>query len=50
MDRGLSLLVRLMRESWIFIGNHEIEKQKKNVQGEGDQEDPFFLSNGTNDS
>lgn len=48
MDRGLSLLVRLMRESWVFIGNSEARKQEKTVQEESDQEDPFSLSDGTN--
>lgn len=50
MDRGLSLLVRLMRESWVFIGNPETEKREKIASKESDQEDPFFLSDGTNDS
>lgn len=50
MDRGLSLLVRLMRESWVFIGNPEMEKREKISQRESDQEESFFLSDGTNDS
>ena len=50
MDRGLSLLVRLMRESWVFIGNPDGNKKERQGAQESDQEDFFFLSDGTNDS
>jgi hypothetical protein len=49
MDRGLSLLIRLMRESWVFMIHPEKEKQVKTFQKESDQEESFFFFDGTND-
>ena len=49
MDRGLSLLFRLMSASWVFIGNPENENQNKVSVDETDQDEWFFPSDGTFD-
>ncbi len=39
MDRGLSLLFRLMRAFWVLIGNPENEDQNKIFIDETDQDE-----------
>ena len=46
MDRGLSLLFRLMSVSWVFIGSGEEEKKPID---ETDQEEWLFSNDGTFD-
>lgn len=50
MDRGLSLLFRLMSASWVFIGNPENENQNKVSIDETDQDEWLFPNDGTFDS
>jgi len=49
MDRGLSLLFRLMSASWVFIGNPENENQNKVSIDETDQDEWLFPNDGTFD-
>lgn len=49
MDRGLFFLVRLMRESWVFMGSADTDAKNRRKAQENDQDESCYLSDGTND-